>query len=316
MAFAANYAAELAAVTHGLRHDVAIRALGDRLFSALDASLCRPGDCADLLPTLRVLAPTGSVPRGTFDQLLPDFDYVAVVADLPSGSEVHEVGTRLIKPLEETLARHYPPGAASASPPDRRGSCTVRRVGPSSFLIAVQLFAPELGLPGADARTFIEVQLTVQTLEINLRYDNYFCGVVMSYRGDTHASVMGEIRLLKSILRRGGIYGAEEEGIPGHLVEQLVMQHREDTPGGGLHAVMRLLATALANQADPVPPPVFHPGYVDRRDMWTLVERYGQPQARSVMTGLGDIASCYVELQKKDAPWTVSYLLPREVPKR
>jgi hypothetical protein len=150
----------------------------------------------------------------------------------------------------------------------------------------------------------IVVEIAFLPSTVHQRYEAAFIDQFQTVPSARRRDVLLKIRVFKRLLGAADIYGRKNEGIPGHLAEQIVIQ---TDPAGGSPR-LDLVMNALAG---PAWPDVRHTGHEDGRSMWGLVNRYGRDREEHVHDRLKAIADRYLRLSATDAEWSIAQLIAR-----
>jgi tRNA nucleotidyltransferase (CCA-adding enzyme) len=239
----------------------------------------------------------GSAVRGTFCTVPPDFDFVvstdpAILAPvaIDFGERVAAtIGTRsIVDPNLDVL---------TTAQESRPHAVTVRKIG-------VGLVVDLLISAATDSAPALQIAVEVAFLPttVHERYETAFVGQIRAVPSARRRDVLLKIRVFKQLLFAAEIYGRKNDGIPGHLAEQIVLQTDPAGESPRLDRVMRALA-------EPAWPDVRHMGHDDGRSMWGLVERYGRGREDQTHDRLNMIADRYLRLSAADADWSIAQLI-------
>jgi hypothetical protein len=275
--------------------------------SALARALRRGPHVPGLFSSLPDVVGIGSVPRQTFVEELPDFDFVVVSDRPPRESEA----AIILDQLRDTLPSERLPTlgasrAASGLPPGReRIPAPVLAVGQSGYCL--DFFLDHRGQVSFENQTgTVRVQMTIQCSLVNIRYQQYFMRQMASLDPRTRGNVLLDIRLLKRILMAADVYHARRRGIPGHFVEQFIMQLGFKQT---MVAWASLPDTTEAATTTGALPDIWHPGYEGAPSMWQLIHRYGRARELDVLSALRRIGSTYQRALDNDAEWSIEGLV-------
>jgi hypothetical protein len=237
----------------------------------------------------------GSTNRATWFEFPPDLDVAVLVGRLPMPEVLDQFQHDLSKSLCERAGR------------DGRTKWTIsfsevlgqlhQYVGPSTHLI--DLHASTVASAGTTILRYpAQIQVAIQTVAANVRYEAEFARAIQIVPASERGDILAEIRWLKRALNQAGIYGSRH-GMPGHLVEQLVLQHRRPAlprPLDGLMTALAALPLGDDNKPFESLPPVVHPGYAERPSMWKYITRTSPADMNSIIAQLRQVGAGYLKL--------------------
>jgi hypothetical protein len=150
-------------------------------------------------------------------------------------------------------------------------------------------------IKGLNDQSPLRIEISFQATDVNIRYEDSFRVSMDRLSVGARLRLILRIRLAKKMLKLASLYGFEQEGLPGHLVEQIVLQ--SDRTERRLDAAMSMLSEAEWR-------PILHPGHLAQVDMWLLLDRYGPRRRNDLRRGVRHLAQRYLDLRERNAPWT------------
>lgn len=240
----------------------------------------------------------GSAVRGTFCAVPPDFDFVVSIDPAPLAAIAVDFGERVAATIGTSLVLDANLVAPTTVQESRlRTAVTVRSI---AVGLVVDLLISTATGSGPVRQIAVEIAFLPAT--VHERYEAAFVGQIQAVPSARRRDVLLKIRVFKQLLGATDIYGRKNEGIPGHLAEQIVLQ---TDPAGESPRLDRVMS-ALAG---PAWPDVRHVGHDDGRSMWGLIGRYGRGREDYVHERLRAIAGRYLGLFARDAEWSIAQLI-------